>query len=38
MQVEYDLLMEKVVWELVELPPGANLMGGKMDLRNKVGV
>lgn len=28
MQAKYDLLMEKGVWELVELPPGANLMGG----------
>lgn len=29
MQAEYDLLMEKGVWELVELPPGANLIGGR---------
>lgn len=29
MQAEYDLLMEKGVWELVELPPGANVTGGK---------
>lgn len=29
MQAEYDLLMEKKVWELVELPPGANLIGGR---------
>lgn len=29
MQAKYDLLMEKGVWELVELPPGANLMGGR---------
>lgn len=28
MQEEYDLLMEKGVWELVELPPGANVTGG----------
>ncbi|KAE9384541.1 hypothetical protein BT96DRAFT_1007974 [Gymnopus androsaceus JB14] len=26
MKVEYDLLLEKDVWELVELPLGANLM------------
>ncbi|KAJ3924979.1 MAG: hypothetical protein NXY57DRAFT_968622 [Lentinula lateritia] len=29
MELEYKMLMEKKVWTLVELPPGANLMGGK---------
>lgn len=28
MQMEYDLLIEKGVWELVDLPLGANLTGG----------
>lgn len=29
MQAKFALLMEKKVWELVELPPGANLIGGR---------
>ncbi|GAW02791.1 retrovirus-related pol polyprotein [Lentinula edodes] len=29
MELEYEMLMAKNVWTLVDLPPGANLMGGK---------